>query len=783
MILLFPHPLYWCLRRRIRLDQEAMADAAASGRTGPINYAEMLVRWCRAAKQPARAVALLPMAARPSQLKRRIRTLVNCNLPVKFHCSICWRLCAWALIAAATLALSVLTLRPLGVGAESPSSEKAASPDSPGRDDPYGDPLPEGAIARLGTVRFRHGAAIAGLAFSPDGKTVASAGYARFIKIWEVESGKLLRAIDSGGTSVRSFAWSHDGRMFAGVSSTHLPEKHEDTDVCLRIWDAESGRVKATIKEIDVGDRPRVLFSPDDLTILITGKGGSVRFFDVPTREEILDFKLSVGTIRWAAFSPDGKMMGAAGDRGVHLWNWQEGKKPIVTGLPRSAFAVAFSPDGKLAAAGGLLSGVRLLDVTSGEVVRTLKSTERRDDVFHVAFSPNGKRLFSDGEHVINVWDHTTGELLRRLDISPDIDALLAVSADSRLLATGGYVGVVRIWDVAGGRELVSDLKAHSHTPRRIVFSPDGQSVATGSTDGTVRLWDLATQRQLFQMEHGEWVHGLAISADGTLLASSDRDGIIRLWRTSTGREIGQLPKQEKLAPGLVFAPEGQKLAFWSCPDSSSEVVPGGDSRQVRLHVWDTLEGRAALEHTVQPDKKERVEEACFSPDAKTFVFATHDYFYVYDVATGQRARKIPKEESSGLSMVISPDSKRLLTSAENKAVEQADGTLYHPAGPGDFIRVRDLATGKILVKIVLPTETSGQAAFSPDGRVIAQRSYQGPMRLFDAATGKELGTIEDVRRNTLSLAFSPDGKLLASGADDTSVLVWDLGPVLNKSQ
>jgi WD40 repeat protein len=358
---------------------------------------------------------------------------------------------------------------------------------------------------------------------------------------------------------------------------------------------------------------------------------------------------------------------------------------------------------------------------------------------------------------------------------------MLAVSADSRLLAAGTGSGV-RVWDAKSRKELAENLEGHRGQVGRVAVSAG--VLATAGDDQTVRVWDPATGTQRVKLLHGHWVRAIALSPDGTKLASSSLDDTVRLWDIGTGREIYRLAGHGKLGGrrALAFTSDGKCLLSW------------GDD--FCLRIWNVSNGKALIEHPIRPsginvpnedaEPLEREQkfmimfgEATFSRDGKGFVLNIGQDFYVFDVGTGKELRKIPSDGGHIISMAISPNGKLLLASAWGKPVQTklADGRTRFSAAKDPPICLWDLSTGERIRQIMLTEGGAGPICFSPDGKVFATGTEKphGKIRLWDLATGKERLTIDGFGGAARSLAFSPDGKRLISGMSDTTALVWDL--------
>jgi len=366
------------------------------------------------------------------------------------------------------------------------------------------------------------------VAFSPDGKRVASAGstflgpgYLGEVKLWDTASlQQVLPLTLKGHTApVRSVAFSPDGKLLASGAGAFGPfrgfRKGKETKGNLILWDAATGREVQTIKINGRGGQVKsVAFSPDGKLVA----SGSWNFAGGPPgRDRSEDLK------EWGAI----KLWDTGTGKGIRTFKWRTA----------GVNSLAFSPDGKHLAATdyNLKSEFKLWEVATGQEVRTFKGHTL--PVVSVVFSPDGKLLASSStkkadtgltKGEVRLWDPYSDKEDRLIDASTGVVGRLAFSPDGKRLAGALDDKTVKVWDV-DSRQAILTLKGHTGGVGSVAFSPNGERIAS-SGDNTVRLWDARSGLEVLTLKGGSG--SLAFSPDGKRLASASGDTII-IWDAS----------------------------------------------------------------------------------------------------------------------------------------------------------------------------------------------------------------------------------------------------------
>jgi WD40 repeat protein len=688
----------------------------------------------------------------------------------------------WVLSVALPGAAGMLTGQ-----AELPAQADAAPPLLPsatGHVDRYGDPLPAGAIVRLGTVRYRfqnHG-----LAFLPDGQTVVSAKHGGAIQLWDVRTGRLLREIDRGQFQVghSGLSLSRDGRRLA-VAGSLTEADGSGWRSAVRVFDIASGKELRTFEAAVRQGFNSVVLAPDGEILLTLNRDGILRVQEVTTGAELLQHTFPGDVMAHLALSVDGSMLALASGPNTHkilVWKWQTPEEPREFKSGDRCSRVTFSPDGKLlAACDDADPTVRVWKVPSGRLLHKLELPDlARYWYFDVAFAPDGKTLAASGQtnerSAVHLWEASSGKFLRRLEGG---GSRLAFSPNGQLLVCG-----LQVWDLAAGKELSGNDEAHRGPIERLVTGANGL-VVTASFGKSIRIWNAATGQQLRQLTQEGWIRAVALSPDGSKVVSSSLgDDAVCVWEVATGRQIYKLPGHGRSGGGgaLVFTPDGKSFLSW------------GDDMYLRQ--WDMRTGKAVFEYAIRPtgvrvfteddDSMERerammspdgIRGGVFTPDARQLVVKAGKMF-VFETASGKELWNFPMESRFIISQAISPDGRSLLTSDSGKSVQTKlpDGTIQRTTAMNHPVTLYELATGGVRKQLTLPEQGAGPVAFSADGKWFAAASSRPGehIRVWDAS-GQEVWSVEGFPGPVRSLAFMPDGKRLVAGLEDSSALIWDL--------
>ena len=592
---------------------------------------------------------------------------------------------------------------------------------------------------RLGEIRvFRaHTSWARSLAFSPDSRRLASGGWDRRIRFWNLTDDKPVWEAKADDI-VQCVAYHPDGHHIASSGASGL----------IQFWDARTGQEITRITNHD-DNLFALSFSPDGRLLAGGGSDGRVKIWRTEGGGLVHLLPAQSEQILGLEFSPDGRLLAAASGgfytkehRGeVNIWETDSGRRLHRLGGPDgSAFCVAFSPDGTRVAAGGSADpSVRVWDVSTG--LLAIRLNGHRDAVWSVAFSPDGNRLYSSsGDHTLRVWDATpltSGSEAERAvlaDFGSEVHGI-AFHPDGELLATACPEGDLQIWN-ARTSQLVQTIKVKGTCC--VAFSRNGRWLAAGSF-GVIHVWEAPGWKPRSSIRTGDMVNAVSFHpSNGQLAAAVGKT--VGIWDVATGVQRTAPAEHTNFLLSAVYSPDGQTIAsagfegeikIWNVDARPTSVLPGAIPSP--MSPWDWL-ARAWLTGSAHPSRTlighvGRVSCIAFSPDGKHLVSAGVDgVFHRWDTATWTRTTPALGHYGHVRALAFSPD-----------------GTRLASAGSDATVRVWDALDFRQLFALRGHTDSVGGIAFSPDGDLIASVSLDRTVRIWNAKPPADSATVTAV--------------------------------------
>jgi WD40 repeat protein len=587
-------------------------------------------------------------------------------------------------------------------------------------------------VSPVRAVLRGHDDGVLTIAWSPDGRRLATGSSDRTVRIWDTNSGSELIVLRGHGDWVRGVVWSPDGQRLATASS----------DRTVRIWDTGSGSELAVLHAHDA-EIWGVVWSPDGRRLATASRDSTARIWDIKTNCELAVLRGHGDAVRGVAWSPDGRRLATGSyDRTARIWNGHNGGElAVLHGHGRQVQGVAWSPDGRRLATASIDRTARIWDTESGSELVVLHGHDA--EVREVAWSLDGRRLATASvDRTARIWDVIGGVELMALHGHNGWVRGVAWSPDGHLLATASNDRTARIWDTRGNSELAA-LYGHHGWVSAVVWSPGGRRLATASSDGTARVWDADDGSELAVLHgHNDEVRGLAWSPNGRQLATTSMDRTARIWDAEGGSELAVLRGHNDWVRGVTWSPDSRRLAT--------------ASRDRTVRLWDLKNcTEFAVLHGHDDDG---IEDVAWSPDGRRLATASSDRTArIWDAEGGSELAVLRGHNDWVRGVTWSPDSRRLATASRDRTV-----------------RLWDLKNGIELAVLHGHDDEVRGVAWSPDGLRLATGSEDRTVRMWDAESGIEIIVVGAHAKSVNSVSWSPDSRRIASASQDSTARIWD---------
>lgn len=655
----------------------------------------------------------------------------------------------------------------------------------PGQEDPRGfewSVLWEAAQRDVSSLARHHGS-VYGLAVTPDGRTLASAGEDGDLVLWDLVDGRERVRRRAHAHAAHWLRISPDGRLIATASSPNLEAERRE----VALWDAttgaELGRVEGP-SEIILD----LVFAPEgrEITAVLRAHNRSssrALVWDTARRLAPVTRPGLAEGIANVAYDPAGRLLATWGHSGsMTISERATGRTVQHYPISCPCTSLAFTHDGKKIA-WGTVHGIQALSVESGQIERAFPMANPTK----LEFTPDDQRIaghVTKGDIFICCFDKPNGLAMNKVHSNlypgPIHDSTL--SPDGGLTAVSGFKLAPTILDTRTG-QIVAELKRRTADVRRLAFAQDGRSLFLAYDDGRVCSWHFVARPERSVEISGHkaeiWALGYA-SRNATLITASD-DHTIKLWNSDTGDCIRTLDGHQALVSSLALSADGDLLATAAFDNT--------------VRLWDLPDGRP---RSILRGHTASVRAVAFSPDGRTLASGGSDSgIRLWNPTTGSLVRILQGHTRRLRALAFDPRGRYLVSCGDDRILRvletltwdlrvaldrttpggslafSPDGSLLVAGDDQGGITVWDVGPWKERTFARINEAPVWGLAFSPDGRTLAAACGDGKVRLWDPITGELLLALEGHKTRVNAVAFAPSGNTLASGSHDGVIRLW----------
>jgi WD40 repeat protein len=540
--------------------------------------------------------------------------------------------------------------------------------------------------------------------------------------------------------------------------------------------DTELNRVKCAI-------RLSAHVFAKDKTQLPSQLSGRLLSFETPTIQTLLNQIAQQNTVPWlCCLTPSLTPPGGA------LIRTLEGHEGWVT-------AVCLTPDGKQAVSASHDSTLKVWDIGTGTLIRTLEGhTDCVTDcvknwvtrwVTAVCLTLDGKQVVSaSNDSTLKVWDIGTGTLIRTLEGYTDAVRAVCLTPDGKQVVSASEDNTLKVWDIGTGT-LIRTLEGHTDWVNAVCLTPDGKQVVSASDDKTLKVWDIGTGTLIRTLEgHTEGVNAVCLTPDGKQAVSASEDNTLKVWDIGTGTLIRTLEGHTEGVNAVCLTPDG-KQAVSASYDST-------------LKVWDI--GTGTLIKTLEAHTAS-VNSVCLTPDGNQVVSASTDHtLKVWDISIGTLIRRLEAHTASVNSVCLTPNGEQVVSTSKDHTLKvwnietgnlirtlegytdavyaiclTPDGNQVVCASEDHTLKVLDISTGALIRTLEAHTATVYAICLTPDSNQAIFASKDNTLKVWDISTDTLIKTLEGHTGEVTAVCFTPDGHQVVSASKDNTLKVWDI--------
>jgi WD40 repeat protein len=579
-----------------------------------------------------------------------------------------------------------------------------------------------------------HDSGVRSVSISNDSKTIVSGSEDNTIKVWNRETGELIRTLTGHNNYVNSVSISNDSKTIVSGSG----------DNTIKVWDLETPEAEP-LSLTHGSPVLSVSISNDSKTIVSGSDDKTIKVWNLQTGELIRTLTGHGSYVSSVSISNDSKtVVSGSDDKTIKVWNLETGELiRTLSGHDSLVNSVSISNDSKTIVSGSGDSTIKVWNLQTGALIRTL--TGHKGQVWSVSISNDSKTVVSGSEDsTIKVWNLETGEEIRTLKGHDNHVWSVSISNDGTIVSCSGD-NTIKVWNLETGAE-IRTLTGHKGQVWSVSISNDSKTIVSGSDDNTIKVWNLETREEIRTLTgHNGPVNSVSISNDSKTIVSGGDDNTIKVWNLETGELIRTLTGHDSEVNSV------------SISNDSKTIVSGSDDNTIK--VWN-LETGEEIRTLTGHDRE--VYSVSISNDSKTIVSGSEDYnIKVWNLETGELIRTLTGHNGRVNSVSISNDSKTIVS------------------GGGDYnIKVWNLETGEEIRTLIGHRYWVRSVSISNDSKTIVSGSDDydiNNIKVWNLETGELIRTLTGHPYYVWSISISNDSKTIVSGGDDYNIKVWDI--------
>jgi serine/threonine protein kinase/WD40 repeat protein len=601
-----------------------------------------------------------------------------------------------------------------------------------------------------------HRKEVRAVGFAPRGNMMASGSLDGTMRLWDGSSGALLHDLKASNEGVFALAFSPDGRYVASGG------RGRSASEAVKIWTTDTASPTKPLEGEAIDVEQLGFDTAGKIVMAFDRRASRVRAWEVATGQPLTSFDVTKNA-RIVAFHPSGIIAELGTDSQIRLWDLT-GTQTTQFGPFKNTISMAISPDGEMLASGDGVGQVLLWKLSVGSNTQRLDGAQ--GPISALTYSPDGRRLAAATDTAVYIWDISLGRLAKVV-AGTGINRL-AFSANSRRLVGGGSQPTVQLWESQLPPVKVVEPVASLEigTALNLAVASNGRQVVVGGPD-VVGVWDFRGTKQLrpFEPVSGRYLC-VAISDDGHWAAGGTLEGMASIWDVETGQLHRQVNTRNTISPqqkiddnrlqvvSLAFSSDGRQLVVGSATTFLWDVWTGSKSYPFRESP---IRGLSA----VSPDGRYLATGGDWNSDDGT------SGVRLWELSTGQYVGQMLGHVHYVWSLAFSSDSKRLLSGGKGHI------HLWNVESQSEIMRIQLPSSNPRMTISTLWAET---VAFTRDGRRAASAG-SGTLSLWDLESGEELmrfSTETEVTERVQKVAFVENDRYLVAAGQDGFVRVWD---------